>query len=98
MRNGQEQTIQAEGQPIAVNPVVTLLEQVLAAAKAGQIDTVALAAVSPIGAFQTSYVGGRRGDLYIALELLRHKVLSDIANPPERQRSGIVRPPAGMSF
>jgi hypothetical protein len=66
-----------------MNPVVQMLEGVLADAKAGRLSSVALVVCMPNGGFGLNYVGGQKGDLFIGASSLAKRLLQDIENPPK---------------
>jgi hypothetical protein len=70
------------------NPVVQLIEQILADAKAGHITSIAFVASSG-GGFGYNYVGPQRGDLHTGACALARKLLNDIETP--EKKSPIVR-------
>ena len=81
----------AEAAVRQMNPVVKLLEDVLAQARTGLVTTVAVIAVDPKHAIMTAYAGGQTGDIYVGTGLLQNRALHDIANPP-RPQSAILQP------
>jgi hypothetical protein len=68
-----------------VNPVVALAEQVLAAAKAGQIDTLCAIMVDSRGAVLCPWQGGRLGDLFVGAGTLQWRIMSTIHQNPQHQ-------------
>lgn len=77
----------------AANPLVAALETVLAKAKAGEITTMAVIAMSPTGYFPPIMLGPQRSDLSVAIDFAKASLLADIFSPP---KPGIVRAPAGL--
>lgn len=73
-----------------INPVVQLLEQALAAAKAGQIDTVGLVIISGRGDIQPLWAGGRLGDLHTGAGMIQWRIMAQINQPAQQSR--ILRP------
>lgn len=68
--------------PIAVaNPVVELLEQTLAAAKAGQINTIGIVLVDAVGNVQPAWAGGRLGDLHLGCSIVQFRLMSMFHKP-----------------
>lgn len=65
------------------NPLVMLLEQLLAQARAGGISSIAVIHISPQGAITTLYSSGQRGDLYVGSAILQQRLLSDIQAPQQ---------------
>ena len=74
------------------NPIVQQLEQVLAAAKAGQISSLAVIAIGPNGIFPPVVMGPQRGDLYLALDYAKAALMASVF-APQQQKPNIVRAP-----
>ena len=70
---------------IVTNPIVELLEKMLAEAKAGRVTSVIIAGVTPTGGVLSAYAGGQRGDMYIGMAILQRKLLQDIEGPQPKQ-------------
>jgi hypothetical protein len=78
-----------------INPVVDLLEKVLADARAGKWAAVAVICANQQGAVLTAYAGDRRGDLHLGSALLSNGLLAEIANPKQTVAPKILRPMVG---
>ena len=82
--------------PPLKSPVVDLLEQVLATAKNGQVDTIGIVSVDRLGATTTMFAGQRQGDLSNGIDMLKARILFGIMGINlDRLRapsSGLVRP------
>lgn len=78
--------------PIAQDPgtaaCINLLEQALAAARAGQITSVALVSCMQ-GGFGAAFAGTQGAELNLGLDSLKRSVLDAISNP--KNQSKIVR-------
>jgi len=87
-----ENGVAIEGLPpiAAPSPVVQVLEQALAAARAGQIDTIGLVIISPRGDIQPLWIGGRLGDLYAGAGMIQWRIQAQINQPAQQSR--ILRP------
>ena len=75
-----------------LNPVVQILEQTLAEAKAGRITTIAVIAIANTGGYATLMAGHQVGDLYLGCGSLQNKILEAVEAP--QKRSSII--PARM--
>jgi hypothetical protein len=69
------------------NPIIQLLEQLLADAKANRIATLGAIAINSQGAVLPVYAGGHRCELYTAAAMLQQRILADLTQP----RSHIIR-------
>lgn len=72
------------------NPVVEALEAALAAAKAGQIHTVALIMIDANGNVQPVWAGGRLGDVHLGCSLIQYRLMAMFHG--QQQQSRILRP------
>ena len=76
-------------QILLTNPVVQLLGQMMAEAKAGKITSIAIIAVNPTGGVGAAAAGGQSGDLYVGCGMLMGRIMSQIEAPPAK--SSLVR-------
>ena len=58
------------------DPIVKLLEEALALARAGRLGSVAVITVSSIGNIGTSLAGGRPGDIYVGADMLKGQLMA----------------------
>lgn len=80
------------GPPInIINPIVQALEEIVDAARAGQIHTFGMVGINPHGAITTLSLGGRQGDLYVGLGLLQRKIEDQMIAPPTQSGPRIIR-------
>lgn len=79
--NGEQDPILP--QLAVANPLVMLLEQLTAQAKAGGISSIAVIHIGPRGELTTLYGGAQRGDLYVGSALLQKRLLGDIEAPQQ---------------
>lgn len=81
-----------------VNPeVIAQLEEALKRAKVGEIVSVAVVGVTPLGAWTPIIVGPRLGDLLTGVTVVQAMVANILAQAvaQQHQRPGIMRAPAG---
>jgi hypothetical protein len=69
------------------NPVVQLLEQLLADARANRIASLGVVAVNTQGGVAPLYAGPHRCELYTAAAMLQQRILHDLT----QTRSPIIR-------
>lgn len=72
------------------NPVIQAIEQLLAAAKAGAVNSLAAIVVDANGAIQTLAIGARKGDMHLGMEMLQTQLIHGFLNPQAQGR--ILRP------
>jgi hypothetical protein len=73
---------------------ISLLEQVLADAKAGNITTVGIVACGPAD-FGAQIAGPDARSVNLGLDVLKHKILSAVTQPAVDMRPNIMRPNGG---
>ena len=87
--NGTNGDIGPIPQIMLTNPVIDLLTQMLARAKAGEVTSVAVIAVSAQGGVGAAAAGGQSGDLYVGCGMLMSRIMQQIEHPPAK--SSLVR-------
>jgi len=75
--------------PQLKNPIVQMLEEFLAQAKAGNLAACGIVAISQQRGVANAYVGMLHGDLYVGAGMLQARLLGEIVNP--KPMSSIVR-------
>jgi hypothetical protein len=65
------------------NPIIKVLEDLLANAKMGQLDSLAIVAVNSVGGIAPIIVGGRKGDMYAGVGMLSTLLLNSMMNPQQ---------------
>lgn len=71
------------------NPVVQVLEKLLADVRAGSVSSVGLIAITPAGQVGAMYAGQQRADIYVGADLLKTRMLDEMRTPPSQ--SPIIR-------
>lgn len=64
-----------------VSAVVQILEQVLAAAKAGQCTSVGIVMIDPNGGVATPWAGGQLPSLYLGNGMMQTRIIRAIETP-----------------
>lgn len=89
--NGEPAATELPPLPQMQNPVIRLLEDFLAQAKAGNVVAVACVAINQQRGVANAYAGLLHGDLYVGSGMLQARLLAEIMHP--QSRSSIVRVP-----
>ena len=66
------------------NPLVKMLEEVLAEVKAGRMTSVAIIGITPAGGVATPMIGDRMADMYMGAAMVQRHIMEQILNPPRR--------------
>lgn len=74
------------------NPVVQMLEEMLAQARQGAVTSAAVLMVSNVGQVMTAYTGVQRSDLHLGCNILQGRIIHDVMTPPAQQQPRILRP------
>lgn len=74
-----------------VNPIVEMLKQVIKAAEAGELTTVAVVAVNHQGGVGWQKFGGQRAELFVATSLFQDELKVEM-RAPAAPRPTIIRP------
>ena len=75
-----------------VNPIVEMVERLLADVKANNISSVGLVVVTPQGGIGAMLGGPQRTEIYLGAGILQKRMLQEIDPPPgAQQRPAIIR-------
>ena len=78
------------------NPVIELIENLLMAARQGQVSSLSIIAIAPSGGMMRAHVGGQLGDLTVGTVLMQRSLAEAIENLQKQPaRPGIIRPALG---
>jgi hypothetical protein len=73
------------------NPIVEMIERLLADAKAGRISSIGIVAVTPQAQVAAFPVGMQIGDIYLGAGLLQKRILHQIDPPLGEKKPTIIR-------
>ncbi len=78
------------------NPVIELIENLLMAARQGQVSSLSIIAIAPSGGMMRAYTGGQLGDMTVGTVLTQRDLATAIENLQKQPaRPGIIRPVLG---
>jgi nicotinamide mononucleotide (NMN) deamidase PncC len=66
------------------NPVVDLLESLLAEARAGRITSIAAVAVAGLAGVATPWAGSQIGDIFVGAAMLQSRIMRQMEEPQKR--------------
>ena len=74
-----------------VDPVIQMLEEMLQTARSGQLNSLAIVAVTHQAGVAAVFCGPQSGLLYTGAGMLQRRLMR-VMDPPPEQRSPILRP------